>query len=387
MLASELTAYLAPTEMVGVYPFLEKKHSIGSQVLNLHDQPNTSIHSSDIIIIGIDEKEGESVSNLVRQKLWGLSAIPYSKGRLFDAGNIPSNLSLAQQYQTIENVSELVAESKAHLIFIGASQEFTSKAYAGWKNNQNLLRLAIVDCKIDWDGSIDDFHSDNFANTLLDEPYEKLVELSFIGIQGYLTPQPAQQKVLRRKHELIRLGNLRGNIRESEPLLSDAHLVSFDISSVRASDAPGTRIDNPNGLYAEELCALARYAGIGQNNKFFGLHGFNNTATIPGQTLMLAAQTIWHYIEGVSHRKAENPLKNSPYNKKYVVSTNVADIEMVFYKSEQTGNWWFELPVLNKQKVTRGKILVRCNASDYVSASNGDIPLRWMRWYQKVQKI
>jgi arginase family enzyme len=385
MVASELSAFLVPSDVVGSYPFADKKYCMGNQIVCLHDHPDTPIRPTDMIIIGVESTN--SVSNIIRQKLWGLSSISYSKGRIFDAGNIPASLTLAQQYQAVETLSAHLAESKAHLILIGSSQEFTSKVYAGWRQSHNFLRLAIIDSKIDLDGNHDDFHEDNFVNGLIDEPYEKLLDLSFIGIQGYFSPQHIQQKVLRRKHEFIRLGNLRGNIREAEPTLSDAHLASIDFAALRTSDAPGNKIVNPNGLYAEEICMLARYAGIGQNNKFMGLFGLSSNADAPEQTTMLAAQVIWHYIEGVSHRKVENPIKNLPYNKKYVVSTNVPNIEMVFYRNEHSGNWWFELPVLNRRKLLRGKILVRCNPSDYASASNGDIPQRWMRWYQKAQKI
>lgn len=385
MLANELLVYLAPSNVTGKYAFAEKKHCFGSQVLMLHDHPDSPIRPGDVFIIGIESKDSDSVTNNIRQMLWGFSSIPYPKGRFFDAGNISAALTLAQQYQVIESISALIAESKSHLILLGGTQEFISRVYAGWKQSQNFIRMAIIDSKIDWDGNHNDFHHDNFVNTLIDEPYDKLLDLSFIGIQGYFTPQHALQKVLRRKHDYIRLGNLRGNIREAEPTLSDANMVSIDMAAVRASDAPATAIDNPNGLYAEEICLLSRYAGIGQNSKFLGICGFKPIA--PEQTLMLAAQVLWHYIEGVSHRKTENPIKNLPHNKKYVVSTEVQNVEMIYYRNELSGNWWFELPVNNKKKLLRGKLLVRCNASDYTQASNGEIPQRWLRWYQKTQKI
>ncbi|HDP75290.1 MAG TPA: hypothetical protein ENN49_05385 [Bacteroidales bacterium] len=381
MLANELIAYLEPSDVTGIYPFAEKKYCFGNQVINLHDHPDSPIRPSDIFIVGIDT---DSATN-IRQMLWGLSSIPYSKGKVFDAGNIPATLTLAQQYQVVESISAIIAESKSHLILLGGSQEFLSKVYAGWKQCQNFIRMAIIDSKIDWDGNLTDFHHNNFANTLMDEPYEKMLDLSFIGIQGYFTPQHTLQKVLRRKHDYIRLGNLRGNIREAEPTLSDANLVSIDMAAVRDSDAPGTSVVNPNGLYAEEICMLSRYAGIGQNSKFFGICGFKSKA--PEQTIMLAAQVLWHYIEGVSHRRTDNPIKNLPHNKKYVVSTEVQNVEMIFFRSELSENWWFELPVNNKKKLLRGKLLVRCNASDYTQARNGEIPQRWLRWFQKAQKI
>ncbi|HQG73650.1 hypothetical protein, partial [Tenuifilum sp.] len=83
MLANELTAYLVPSDVTGFYPFAEKKYCFGNQVINLHDHPDSPIRPGDIFIVGIESLDSESVSNDIRQMLWGLSSIHYSKGKVF----------------------------------------------------------------------------------------------------------------------------------------------------------------------------------------------------------------------------------------------------------------------------------------------------------------
>ncbi|QKG78851.1 arginase family protein [Tenuifilum thalassicum] len=387
MLGKELVDYLVPADVVGRYSFNEKKHCLGGQVYKLHASSHINIESDDIVVVGVQSANSIQNPNMIREMLWGLSAIPYSRGKIIDAGNISANLSIANQLNAIKHISSTLAEGKVNLLLIGGGQEFIVEVYNAWKQHESLLRLAIIDRKIDIDDNPEDFHANNFANLLIDEPYEQLIDLSFLGIQGYFTSSQAIRRVFECKHETIRLGNLRGNLADVEPVLYDSHIVSFDFSAIRACDAPSAECPTPNGLYAEEACILARYAGVGQNNHFFGLSGFNAKSTIDELTAMLAAQVLWHYIEGVSHRKILDPRKNLPYNKKYVVSTDIENVDLTFYKNELENKWWFEVPVANKGKVLRDKILVRCSPSDYISASHKDIPDKWLRWYKKAQTI
>ncbi len=387
MIAQELIAYLEPLNLSVCYPFAPKTACMSSQVIDLHGNPQTVIQPNDILIIGVGQAHIQHPANAIRSQLYGLISIPYKKGKIIDAGNLPATLALSQQYSAIEQIARMVAESKAILILLGPYQESFVSAYNGFSKSKDYLRLAIVDHKIDWDSDSDDFHAQNFANLLLDEPYEKLLDISFIGIQGYFTSQASLDKVQRRKHEVIRLGNLRGKILEAEPVLRDAHLVNIDINAVRASDAPGVGTPTPNGLYAEEVCMLARLAGLSQNGQILFVSGLASVSDSNNLTSMLAAQVVWHYIEGITHRKLENPLKNAPENKKYVVSTDVSNVDMIFYKNEVTGSWWMEVPVANRKKIPRGKLLFRCTSAEYQLVSYKEIPARWLRWYKKAQKI
>ena len=59
-----------------------------------------------------------------------------------------------------------------------------------------------------------------------------------------------------------RLGIIRSNSSEMEPVLRNTNLFAMDMSAVRYADAPGCANASPNGLNGEDACQLAYYAGL-----------------------------------------------------------------------------------------------------------------------------
>ena len=130
-------------------------------------------------------------------------------------------------------------------------------------------------------------------------------------------------------HDLIRIGEARSEIGETEPLFRDSDLITFDISAVRQSDAPGTFAPSPNGFYTEEICLLSRYAGLSDKLKIFGLFEVNPVLDSRYQTSSLAAQILWFMLEGVSQRTPEAGLIGKDRNGRFVqyhVSINDLDV-------------------------------------------------------------
>jgi formiminoglutamase len=65
-----------------------------------------------------------------------------------------------------------------------------------------------------------------------------------------------------------RLGQIRDNIQESEPIIRHADMLSFDFSAIKHSDAPANEVPQPNGFYSEEACQMMRYAGMNDKLNF-----------------------------------------------------------------------------------------------------------------------
>jgi hypothetical protein len=158
-------------------------------------------------------------------------------------------------------------------------------------------------------------------------------------------------------------------------------LVSFDLGAIRNSDCQGSFYPSPNGLYAEEACQLSRYAGLSDNTCCFGLFELN--AENYPQSAHLSSQLIWHYIEAFSQRKSEKPNSIGDF-KKFIVESSTPGVEMIFYKSLNSDNWWMEIPILKEESSSKKNIIISCSYNDYVAASNREIPERWLRVYNKV---
>jgi formiminoglutamase len=146
---------------------------------------------------------------------------------------------------------------------------------------------------------------------------------------------------------------------------------------VRQSDAPGTSNPSPNGFYGEEICLLARYAGISDQLKVFGLFDVNPDFDIRSQTSGLAAQILWFFFEGFSQKQLETP-SLSDYNsgrfKRYHVRVTDLEDDLIFVKSNLTDRWWIEI-----HSIDNSKKYVACSYEDYVKANHNEVPDRWVK--------
>jgi hypothetical protein len=175
----------------------------------------------------------------------------------------------------------------------------------------------------------------------------------------------------------VRLGQLRDNFKEIEPLIRDADLVSFDLSAIQSSVAPGAVDAQPFGLSGEEASQICWFAGANEKLSSFGVYGydpyFDDTHN---KTAKVAAVMIWYFIEGFYSRKDSLSFKSADYLK-YTVSLDSKPNTMVFYKSKRSGKWWMEIPYNDLGRFDRVST-VPCSYADYQTAQKGEIPERWI---------
>lgn len=206
--------------------------------------------------------------------------------------------------------------------------------------------------------------------------------VAYIGFQGYYFSPDKLRSLRSRYFEDMRLGALRENISLVEPLLRDTQHTFIDLGSVRHSDYPLNTSQNPNGLYAEEICQIARYIGFGQRIKSLFIYGEPPAENSVVTCNKLVAEIIWHLCEAISSNIIENPQENEEdehYIRK-IISLGENGEEIIFVNSLNTDRWWMEILSPNSTK----PILVPCSASDYKAACCGEVPLRWLFFYQKL---
>jgi hypothetical protein len=197
-----------------------------------------------------------------------------------------------------------------------------------------------------------------------------------IGYQTYLNDQQVLNRFSRRHSEMVRIGDVRQAVYLMEPLFRDSDAAVFDISAVRQSDAPGTAMPSPNGFYGEEICLLARYAGISDNLKVFGLFDVNPGLDNRNQTTGLAAQILWFFLEGFSQKQYETPLLSDSNTGRFIrYHVRLTDLEddLIFVKSNLTERWWIELKDENNQN-----IYISCSHDDYLKANRNEVPDKWV---------
>ncbi|UPT68062.1 MAG: arginase family protein [Sphingobacteriales bacterium JAD_PAG50586_3] len=140
------------------------------------------------------------------------------------------------------------------------------------------------------------------ANLTLKPTYGKIIthqpnhlfNFSNIGYQTYFVEQPQIELMQKMFFDVHRLGDVRAKPEECEPVMRNADIVSFDMSSIRSADARSISKPTPNGFYAEEACKVMRYAGLSEKLSCIGIFELTDEED-GGQTTHLGAQMVWFF--------------------------------------------------------------------------------------------
>jgi hypothetical protein len=184
--------------------------------------------------------------------------------------------------------------------------------------------------------------------------------------------------------DVHRLGEISGQVSVAEPVIRNANMMSIDVGAIRSSDAVGNANASPNGLYGEEACQIARYAGFNDKLSSIGFYEFNPAYDNNGQTATLIAQMIWYFIDGYYNRKKDFPLNPKSQYLIYKTSLKHEDHEVIFVKSKKSDRWWMQVPYPSGGSANERFHLVPCRYDDYQTAVSGEMPDLWWRTYQKL---
>ncbi|MCL3780134.1 hypothetical protein EMN47_06990 [Prolixibacteraceae bacterium JC049] len=344
-----------------------------------------SIEKYQIALIGLTDERNTANKGCkdgalaIRQALYRLAA-PSNNMKIIDLGDLIEGKTANDTYFALSYVCATLKKANVIPILLGADQDQTLGVVKGFVNDQEKLNLVSIDSKIDWDIDYESFNAQNYLSEIVNQHEDSIWEITVLGHQSYLTEQERYHAFSKKHFDDIRLGELRGKIYKAEPVYRDAHIVSFDISAVRYCDSPGHINANPNGLYAEEFCQLARYAGLSSKISAAVFSGLNPKFDNRSVSAQLTAQAIWYFIDGLQHRINDHSTVPSSDHKRYSVVIEDIDFPLTFYKSLQTERWWMEI---NWKNSSKDKVIVACTEDDYRIACNNEVPETWWRNFKK----
>ncbi len=341
-------------------------------------------------IIGIKEERGnlENVGaaqgpDEVRKKLYNLKRGNGSY-RIVDLGNLNIGHDLNETYVRVSEVCRILLESNVLPILIGGTHDLDYGQYCGYETLEKLVSFLNVDAFLDLeDHERSPENRKHIHKILLHEP-NYLFSYTHLAYQSYLI-DPLSVSVLEKLYfEAFRIGQLRTNIQEIEPAIRNADLLSFDVTSIRSSDAPGNANAQPFGLTGEEACQICWYAGQNEKLSSIGFYEYNpRWDDEHNKTASIIATMIWYFVEGYYYRKNEQNFRSNDFLK-YTVSMPVEPETLSFYKSKFSEKWWMEVPnVAGKEKYARNSI-VPCSYSDYQTAVKGEVPERYINTLAKL---
>lgn len=362
---------------------LEKKYAENSfySQIKVHSDSFPELKGIQIALVGIKESRGSQKSESmergsaeIREKLYDLkkSKAPYL---IADLGDLISGESLNDTYQAIRQVGEYLMKQQILPIFFGGSHDLDYGQYLSYQKMKKLVTLVTVDSKIDMEetGPESDRHTQEIV---LHQP-NFLFSYTHLAYQSFLADPSLIQVMEKLYFDQVRLGQIRDQFKEIEPLIRDADLMSFDLCAIQSADAPGAVDAQPFGLTGEEACQICWFAGTNEKLSSFGLFGYDPYFDdAHNKTAKLASVMIWYFIEGFYSRKDSLSFKSADYIK-YTVSLDFKPNTLVFYKSKRSGKWWMEIPHNETLKFDRVST-VPCSYADYQMAQKGEIPERWI---------
>jgi formiminoglutamase len=359
-------------------------------VIDMHVTTAPDIEKADIVIIGVNDDRGSArnkgcakAPDSIRKHLYQLYT-PNKHVRIADLGNVEKGATVRDTYIALSKIVLEVLYYKCVPIVIGGGHDLTYGHYGGYQETGRMINLAVVDSMIDIRENEEEIDADNFLITLLTHQPNYLFNYSHVAYQTHFA-SPMTVETLDKLHfDMIRLGKVRENIRGIEPLLRDTDMLSFDMTAVRFSDAPGNKNATPNGLTGEDACQIARYAGLSDKLSSFGLYEVNPVADTRDQTVMLAAQMLWYFVDGFYNRRKLIPSDENRDFIKYLVHFKDTNFEMVFWKNVKTDMWWMEVPSGHKSKRPDKKHLIPCSYEDYQLACREELPERWLKTHEKL---
>ncbi len=358
---------------------------IGFQIDSHTHESFPNVDYAEIAIFNVPEYEGtENISSFsdckVRDSLYRL----YFEGlpKIADLGTLNLMSSRKENFDIIMEVCADLIEKGIIPLIIGGGQDISYAIYKAYAFLEKNITFCSVDSTFDIGLKDDKLKSSSYLSKILSHKPNHLFNFINIGYQSFFV-KPEEIKLLEELNfELNRLGKIKGKIHEIEPLFRNTDFLSFDMSCVRSSSFLSNVYSTPNGFDGEEVCKIARYAGISDKISSFGIFEYNQNLDKLNQGSQLIAQMLWYFIEGFKSRKNElNP--NTDNCIKYTVAFEDQHTEIEFYKSQTSGRWWMGVPFKNPETNNFNNYFVACSYDDYQYANKGQLPKRWIKTYNR----
>jgi len=355
------------------------------------EEPAKELKDFDIAILGVPEdrrslenKGAGNAPDKVRYYLYRLFS-HWNNVKIVDLGNLIPGNTLDDTYFALKDVISFLLEKNVLPVIIGGTQDLTFANYLAYESFNKVINITSVDSVFDLGHNQDELNTHSWLSKIILHKPNFLFNFTNIGFQTYLVNKDSVQLMKELYFDFYRLGEVRSNLEEAEPMVRNADILSFDISAIRQSDAPGCFYSGPNGFTGEEACAITRYAGLSDKLTSFGVYGVNPKYDNRSQTAHLAAQMIWYFIDGYMNRTNDLPYLLSDDYIKFNVANENFDNDIVFLKSKKTGRWWMVLKPENiKNNIYRPHQFIPCTLNDYQDALNNEIPDRWWKAWQKL---
>ncbi len=367
-----------------------------------------SLEGASVVIVGLDESRGGcpgeagampdkkhcNGADAVRKELYNLYA-PQGLGKVVDLGNMRCGKRIEDTYFALTEVVGCLLNQKSTLVLLGGTQDLTYAVYQAYARMQKMANIVTVDARLDLaeglgadENPLDSpISNTNYMGKMAVEPANYLFNYMNIGYQTYLVEQEAVSLMDKLYFDACRYGLLQDDIRDAEPYIRDADCVSFDLNVLKRQESPANPLARPTGFNAEQVCQLARYAGLSKEVDVVGFFEYYPFFERDNLSAQVVAEMVWCFLDAMRFRCDDHPLSVAGMEfKQYIVPFEEPEQDLVFYKCRQTDRWWMELPCSDEQRQRYGRhCYLACTYHDYETATEGNKPHRWWNAVQRIK--
>ena len=376
--------------MQDIRMFFEEEHFIETTAYNAYQPMQLGSHikcatkkgfdweDAEIVIVGCGEWRGAAVdveycnsADAVREEFYKMYYW-HQAIKIADAGNVRQGASVEDTRAALLTVLSEIHNAGKIALVIGGSHDLTLQQYEVFKKAGKHAVVALADMLIDLDEQ-ETVTSGSFLMDMLTASPNFITHYSHIAFQSYYAHPKMLETLDKLRFDFFRLGKVRENIEEMEPVLRSSNMLSIDMNVVRHCDAMAVPEGSPNGLTGEEICQLTRYAGMATELTSLGIYNYRSEFDQDRMTAKLLSQMMWYFVDGYLVRK--NEVKITERDEFILFDVAFTEIKTTFLKSKRTNRWWMALP---------NQIFVPCSYNDYLIASSDSIPERWLREQERL---
>ncbi|MCK3686347.1 arginase family protein [Maribellus sp. YY47] len=368
-----------------VYPEnsrLNWKQTLGAAIeKNTLALNESNLAKVEVALIGIPFETVENscvvnkIPDYVRNELYQL-ANP-GKLNVIDLGNLKESQSHKGNFLALRDIVDYLSELKITCLLLGGSQDLSYGVCQAFRNDK-LFSFSVVDAFLDVRKGVEGFQTDNYLSRIFSKQPD-IFSFNLLGYQRHYVPEQLFSKV-KGVGNHIGLGQLHGDLSLAEPVFRNSDFVSFDFGTLKFSETLGKK-KLPNGLHAEDICQLARYAGLSRRLKALGIFEIQDEGNPNGINVQLAAQAGWYFLEGVIQQSHAKPEDQEGF---IIHKVEVWQVEtpLVFFENRENGQWWMQL-----QSIDNSFLYFACSEQDFIDASLNEIPEIWLKYVQKIDEI
>ena len=296
------------------------------------------------------------------------------KTKIYDLGDLRIGNSVSDTEIALNTIITTIIKEKAIPFIVGGSHALTYTMYRAFDSLEQRVNLSVVDSEFNLGNINDTINSKSYLNKIIMDKPNNLNNFSNIGFQTFKNSQEEILLLDDLFFDTYRLGEIKNDLELVEPILRNTTILSIDIEGICRNDAPAHNNNGISGFSAEDICVIARYAGLSDGLKAMGVFEYNSALEKTPITAELLAQILWYFVEGVSSRFYEFPNNKLNGFKKFMVI--IENDTYNFYKSNKSNRWWMEI-FLEKDNKPKRRSLIPCTYGDYLSATQEVIPKRW----------